>query len=237
MTKRSPSWYRLRGLFVLASLGIGVVMGPGVSRAIGLPADPTYVVVGRLIGALGVEPSIFAAALLTLANCAIRAWASAYLGAATVWSPDARGERLIVQGPFRFLRHPIYFGDLLLAIGFGALAPPVGEAFACCGVSAVVWLAIGEEERVLRMRHGRRFDAYRHAVPTLFPRLGNAAVDGSVSVTPSGLEALAANIAPAAFAVVPCWILVLGEGRFEVFALIVAVGWLLQLAIIRFEVQ
>jgi hypothetical protein len=99
MAHRSPAWYRLRGLVILGLFAIAFLFGHDMTSAVGLPADPTFVVAGCLLGPHGVEVLGAIAALLSISNCGIRSWASAYLGADTIWAPDALGDRLVVDGP------------------------------------------------------------------------------------------------------------------------------------------
>jgi protein-S-isoprenylcysteine O-methyltransferase Ste14 len=90
------------------------------------------------------------------------------------WSFQARlieGHRLVVEGPYSYMRHPIYTGMLgmLLATGlaFGVwwdvlLATPIFAAGTAIRVRA--------EERLLCDAFGEDFEAYRRYVPAVIPR-------------------------------------------------------------------
>src|SRR5262245_54788053 len=63
-----------------------------------------------------------AAALLVGLAALLRSWASAYLRSELVHDPNLRTEGVVADGPYRHLRNPLYFVNLLLAAGMGLLA-------------------------------------------------------------------------------------------------------------------
>jgi protein-S-isoprenylcysteine O-methyltransferase Ste14 len=79
-------------------------------------ADPDFVV--RLLFAV--------AALLLLAAALIRSWASAYLEAGVVYASEVKTEALVADGPYRHTRNPLYYANILMAIGMGALMSRTG---------------------------------------------------------------------------------------------------------------
>jgi protein-S-isoprenylcysteine O-methyltransferase Ste14 len=122
----------------------------------------------------------FAEVVLALVTMAIST-ASVWISFAAIrtlgkqWSFQARlvqGHKLIVSGPYRLVRHPIYTGMFgkLLATGL-ALSHWIGL------LPAIVMFAIGtairvrSEEKLLREAFGDDFAAYTRYVPAVFPRL------------------------------------------------------------------
>jgi protein-S-isoprenylcysteine O-methyltransferase Ste14 len=118
--------------------------------------------------------------LLALAAISISA-ASVWITIAAVrtlgkqWSYQARlveGHKLIVSGPYRFVRHPIYTAMLgkLLATG---LAVSHWAALAAGVLIFVLGTAIRvrSEEKLLREAFGDDFEAYVRHVPAILPRL------------------------------------------------------------------
>ncbi len=88
----------------------------------------------------------------------------------SVVQPASRGEPLTVQGPHRYVRHPLYFAVLVLFIGWWLLL----DRTVLLIMSALFFLwfrmvVIRFEERELRALFGDEFDRYAKAVPMLLP--------------------------------------------------------------------
>jgi protein-S-isoprenylcysteine O-methyltransferase Ste14 len=114
----------------------------------------------------------WAGVAVTSLGVAISVWARVILG--SNWSARVtlkEGHRLIRSGPYRFVRHPIYTGMLLGAIG---RAITVGE---WRGVLAVVLIIAAHsrkamrEEKMLASEFGEEYATYRRSTGFLFPRL------------------------------------------------------------------
>ncbi|MBV8107090.1 MAG: isoprenylcysteine carboxylmethyltransferase family protein [Hyphomicrobiales bacterium] len=109
-------------------------------------------------------------AALTVAGVAFAIWARALL--AGNWSSSVtlkRDHELIVEGPYRIVRHPIYTGILIALIGT-ALA--VGEWRAVLGVAIAAgayWRKLRIEESVMRRQFGAAYAEYAARVPALVP--------------------------------------------------------------------
>ena len=73
-------------------------------------------------------------AFLVLLTALIRTWASAYLRTDVVQDPNLRAETVLADGPYRYVRNPLYLGNILLAIGMGLLASRLGFAFIVLGM-------------------------------------------------------------------------------------------------------
>ncbi len=107
---------------------------------------------------------------LTFAGIAFAIWARMLLG--RNWSSDVtlkRDHELIVAGPYRWVRHPIYTGILLALIG-SALA--LGEWRGVLAVplaGAAFWRKLKIEEAVMRRRFGETYAHYAKRVPALIP--------------------------------------------------------------------
>jgi protein-S-isoprenylcysteine O-methyltransferase Ste14 len=110
----------------------------------------------------------------------VLAWGSAAVAIAAVrtlgrqWSLEARvleGHRLIVEGPYRHVRHPIYAAMLGLCVGTGLNLTPWGVLAA-----AVVLYLVGTrlrtraEEGLLLRQFGEEYVRYAEEVPALLPR-------------------------------------------------------------------
>jgi protein-S-isoprenylcysteine O-methyltransferase Ste14 len=120
--------------------------------------------------------AIWSAALgaaLTFAGLAFCIWARFVI--ADNWSSDVqlkRGHELIVKGPYRWVRHPIYTGLLLAFVGS---AWAVGEwrgMLAVAIVAASFWRKLKLEEAVMRRQFGEAYALYAARVPALIPFVG-----------------------------------------------------------------
>jgi protein-S-isoprenylcysteine O-methyltransferase Ste14 len=120
-------------------------------------------------------PSATAAgALLYAAGVALRTWALRTLGSAWAIQLDRADApvALIRTGPYRFVRHPIYAGAMVDAVGVGLLFGSFW-GFSC----AVLLFCPAEiararfEEGYMRARLGASYAAYAREAPAFFPRL------------------------------------------------------------------
>jgi len=120
---------------------------------------------------LAIWPAALGAAL-GFAGLAFCAWARVTIAAN--WSSDVqlkRDHELIVAGPYRWVRHPIYTGVLLMFLGT-ALA--VGEwrgVLAVAIAAAAFWRKLRLEEAVMSREFGQAYARYAERVPALIPFL------------------------------------------------------------------
>lgn len=108
---------------------------------------------------------------LTALGAALAIWARYTLG--EYWSARVtlkEGHQIIRSGPYRFVRHPIYTGMLVAAIGTAIV---VGEWRAVAAVLILLTvhsLKARREERLLTSEFGEEYAAYRRSTGFLFPR-------------------------------------------------------------------
>lgn len=109
-------------------------------------------------------PKAVAGSVLAAGGVAVALWASSSLGSALTASPIPREDApLVVVGPYRHVRHPIYGGLVLLLTGVAVLT---GSLLAFPVVVATVALFVVKaryEESQLRMRHSG-YRGYMEAV-------------------------------------------------------------------------
>ena len=111
------------------------------------------------------------AALVMVLASLIRTWGSAYLGRQVVHDRAVHSEALHADGPYRHVRNPLYFGNLLMALAIGVIAPAAGFVFAVIAVTVFCYRLIGREEAALESEQGESYRAFKRAVPRLFPAL------------------------------------------------------------------
>lgn len=100
-----------------------------------------------------------------------RVWGTAYLGADTVYSGAMQGAQLQANGPYRFVRNPLYIGSLSTMVAVSTLMPPSGAVFAIVMVTLVYIVLIDGEEKFLTAKLGQPYIDYCRAVPRIIPRL------------------------------------------------------------------
>jgi protein-S-isoprenylcysteine O-methyltransferase Ste14 len=108
-------------------------------------------------------------AALCIIGLAVALWSRWTL--AGNWSSDVQfkqGHKLIQNGPYRFVRHPIYTGILLMclapAIQFGRLHSWLGVSLMAVGF----WIKLKQEEKVM-MQHFPEYAEYRKRVKAIVP--------------------------------------------------------------------
>jgi protein-S-isoprenylcysteine O-methyltransferase Ste14 len=140
---------------------------------------PAGLVVGRWLhswtGAatedMWVRAMLLAAAAFTFLGAAIRTWGTSYLTSAVVFAQRLHSDKLIADGPFRYVRNPLYFGNILIAFGLGLTLSRTGFFVAFFGMFVWVMRLILREEAELRETQGESYRAYCSAVPRLVPSL------------------------------------------------------------------
>lgn len=130
--------------------------------------DPTRVAIHSPVLA-----DVIAAAglLIYVAGYALMAWALVVLG--RQYQPGGtaphRGDRIVIEGPYRFVRHPMYTGALVGALGLSLMTQ--SWAMLCAfGLYVVLIVAlIRREEDRLRGAFGDPYGAYQGRVRALVP--------------------------------------------------------------------
>jgi protein-S-isoprenylcysteine O-methyltransferase Ste14 len=100
-------------------------------------------------------------AVITSAGLGLRLWAAGWL---------RKHEALATDGPYSWVRHPLYAGTGLLAIGQGLMS---GIPLAAIGFPLLWfilhWPAIKEEEKFLTEKYGDEYRDFQKRVPALVP--------------------------------------------------------------------
>jgi protein-S-isoprenylcysteine O-methyltransferase Ste14 len=117
---------------------------------------PTWLVVGSLLGGLG----------MVLVN--LRFDHLGLFGLRQAWSDGVvPRDRLLIQGPYRFVRHPLM--ACLLLFLWAQPAMPLTLLLLNGGLSVYVLLGVVLEERDLLRRFGTAYADYQRRVPALLP--------------------------------------------------------------------
>lgn len=124
------------------------------------------------------RPLLYAATPLVAVGIAVRLWAAGVI---------VKDRELATGGPYVYVRHPHYVGNILVIAGF-VLAS--GRWWAAAAALAFLLFfyppAVRYEERKLRRLFGADWDEYAARTRPLLPRLGNRA--GPAADTPWSLQ-------------------------------------------------
>jgi protein-S-isoprenylcysteine O-methyltransferase Ste14 len=180
MMRASALGFRLRFWIVMLIYVLGF-LAPWDAA---LPLDgsgPNAHVWGRLAVALskgGVVPigAAFDAVLGVGILCAgtgawLRTWGSAYLGADVMRDSNLRGERMVADGPYRYMRNPLYLGAWVHTLALALLMPTSGAIFTIVFLILFQLRLILGEEGYLQEKLGEAYTVYCARVPRLLPAL------------------------------------------------------------------
>lgn len=93
----------------------------------------------------------------------LRIWAHGYL---------RKARRLATDGPYAFVRNPLYLGNFLIGAGFCAIIwHPLIFSIFVVGFFAVYWITVKGEEQRLNFKFQEEFRDYLKAVPRFLPRI------------------------------------------------------------------
>ncbi|MDP9480539.1 MAG: isoprenylcysteine carboxylmethyltransferase family protein [Actinomycetota bacterium] len=162
------AWY----LAVIGGLWAGPALVLASSSPLWLAWGWEGVTALRLVGALALVSSV-----------GIGSWAMGKMGwarlllAPALFSPGDEPEervprRLVVEGPYRHARHPLYGADLGVILGTASLTGKWAPVVLAGAYAAVLGPQLRLEERELEARFGEAYARYRRLVPGLVPRLG-----------------------------------------------------------------
>jgi protein-S-isoprenylcysteine O-methyltransferase Ste14 len=131
-------------------------------------------------------------ALSVFLSAVLRTWATAYLRAEVVHDPSQHSEALVADGPYRYVRNPLYLANLPMAAGVGVLASRSGWLLLVAGISCFVYRLILREEQGLLETQGESYRRYLAAVPRFWPALKPRVPSGGA--TPRWGQAIAAEM-------------------------------------------
>jgi protein-S-isoprenylcysteine O-methyltransferase Ste14 len=119
-------------------------------------ATPVIIVWGALVAALG---------------AVIRIWGAAWLGHGVVLDAQMQASTLTADGPFRYVRNPLYLGIGCMFAALALIMPATGAVFVLIAAPLFLFSLIRGEEAFLTAQFGDSYRAYMLAVPRLIPRL------------------------------------------------------------------
>jgi protein-S-isoprenylcysteine O-methyltransferase Ste14 len=118
--------------------------------------------------------SLVAGCAVVLTGELIRFWGVSIAGAETRTTGTVGGTFLITNGPFSYVRNPLYVGNMMLYAGVGIMSMAL---FPWMLLLAIAWfycqyyLIVTREEEYLAATFREEFDEYRKHVRRFVPRL------------------------------------------------------------------
>ncbi|MGH9740293.1 MAG: methyltransferase family protein [Candidatus Acidiferrales bacterium] len=111
------------------------------------------------------------AALLVGFGALVRTWGAAYLQSSVVHDAKLHSSELVADGPYRHVRHPLYFASIVANFGFALLASRPGF-FVIVIVLTLLYIRLaGREEVELDREQGEGYREFSRRVPKLWPSI------------------------------------------------------------------
>ena len=133
-------------------------------------ADPTRLAIGAPWLLMGLEiggMALYVAGFLLMAWALVRLGGNYQLGGSSPRDAD----EMVVAGPYRVVRHPMYAAALSIALGLACLVQSLAFfSVFCIYLVLITWLIPSEEEQLQRA-YGEEYRAYRQKVRKLVPYL------------------------------------------------------------------
>jgi protein-S-isoprenylcysteine O-methyltransferase Ste14 len=118
------------------------------------------------------------AALLVALGALIRTWGAAYLRSDIVHDSQLHSGVLVADGPYRYMRNPLYLGGILSTIGVALMASRIGFVFLVVALTLFFIRLTGREESELERQQGECYQEYCRRVPRFLPSLTSRAPAG-----------------------------------------------------------
>ncbi len=141
-----------------------------------------------LVSILGTyEPQLFViGGAIAAIGAAVRMWASGYV---------MKNKELATNGPYAYVRHPLYVGNILLLFGFSIAS---AQLWSFALMAALLWFyyppTISYEDNKLREIFGDEWISWSKNIHALIPTFGDKA--GSVKSSWSFKKSLMQNAEP-----------------------------------------
>ncbi len=145
--------------------GLGII--PAIHVATGFPRAADYPFQPVLFG-LGIVTGLAALVMFRLTHKALgRYW--------SVSLQMREGHKLVTEGIYRRIRHPMYSAFWLMALAQALLLPNwIAGLSGLVGFGTLYLLRVGHEERLMTETFGAEYEAYMRRTGRLWPKAGAA---------------------------------------------------------------
>jgi protein-S-isoprenylcysteine O-methyltransferase Ste14 len=159
---KTDRWYRLAynlfaGISFLPILGLLTILPDKFLYRIGMP-QILFTSLGQLLGAAIIVVGIW------------QTGAGSFLGLRQIWGTDdpSQNQGLTVHGIYRWMRHPLYTGGILMIWFTPVMSVNLLTLFICLTIYLIVGARF--EERRLIHEFGEAYKRYMRRVPMLIPK-------------------------------------------------------------------
>jgi protein-S-isoprenylcysteine O-methyltransferase Ste14 len=124
--------------------------------------------IAGLPGSISIRYGYYLIAFLVVVASLIRMWAGSILTSRTVMSFEIQDKTFKVEGPYKYVRNPIYYADLIAFTSLSLCLRPVGLL-----IPVLIFLhytqLISYEEEKLKTEFGNSYTGYLKTTPALLP--------------------------------------------------------------------
>jgi len=126
---------------------------------------------GFISSAVAAPLVIIVAALIAAKGAVLRIWGAACLGYDTVHHEQIQAGAVMADGPYRYVRNPLYLGGWCMMAAISFVMPPTGALLMMTLMTVFFLRLILAEEAYLAGQLGQPYQDYLRTVPRLFPSL------------------------------------------------------------------
>jgi protein-S-isoprenylcysteine O-methyltransferase Ste14 len=169
----SPTEFRYRYWVHAAVFGLGFwspwSIGPTTRQSAWLTLGSLIARNSTVSFTIATVALLLAGILCATAAASLRTWGTACLGSFTVTDARMQAGTIVAEGPYRYVRNPLYLGTWLHSLALALLMPPTGAVFTILATAILQARLIAGEEPFLTASLGPAYAAYCTAVPRILP--------------------------------------------------------------------
>lgn len=157
-------------VYLLLSLGALIVQSLGISP--GFAPQLQFRILGEIFICIGVTISIWVVLARGARNMLVSTGVTfiKLFGRFSIREIGGRNEQLVISGPQKYTRNPLYLGAIISFLGWSLMINSTSFVVGTCLVTIwIVLIQIPFEERELRALFGKDYINYSSTVPVLIP--------------------------------------------------------------------
>jgi protein-S-isoprenylcysteine O-methyltransferase Ste14 len=134
---------------------------------------PLPFIIPLLLFARPTVTTLAAGGVLVLIGELMRFWGVSYAGSETRTTDKVGGSNLVTQGPFAYIRNPLYLGNILMYFGISIMANSLFPYLQILGLlyfTVQYYFIIIEEEKFLKEKFKEKYDEYSARVGRFLPK-------------------------------------------------------------------